>query len=148
MLREGSNGFNADQLSKYLATIDSADDELASLLGSYRASCKGPRERIKNAKGMAKEAGINMTAFNEYVAAHRAKRRQDKRLADLEPEDLDDYNAMVEALGEFGDTPLGAAALAKAKPRGEDALDGLGDDTSAAPAERADAEHLAELGRG
>ena len=144
MRTEGHNGFNADELNSYLDTIDNADNELASLLGGYRASCKGPRDRIKNAKLMAKEAGINMTAFNEVVAGHRAKRRQEKRVNDLEADDRADYEHMVDALGEFGDTPLGAAALAKAKPRGEDALDGLGD----APAGRADEAQLSELGRG
>lgn len=147
MTEHGANGFNPDQLGKYLDAIDKADDDLASLLGEYRASCKGPRGSIKNAKAMAKEAGINMTAFNELVATHRAQRRQDRRLNDLEADDLDDYQHMVEALGVFGETPLGAAALNRVKPRGEEALDGLAGETPP-PAGRADEGQLSELGRG
>lgn len=147
MKTQGHNGVKAEQLNSYLATIDDADDELASMLGAFRASCKGPRDRIKNAKAMAKEAGVNPVAFAELIAARRAERAKQKRLGDLEADDLDDYNAMVTALGEFGDTPLGSAALAKAKPRGEDALDGL-DDGHVPPPVRADEGQLAELGRG
>jgi hypothetical protein len=123
---ESPNGFNPDQLSNHLRIIDEADDELASLLGTYRADCKGPRARVKNAMAMAKDQGINMTAFRELVAAHRAQRKIEKRVADLEADDHDDFQAMVEALGEFGDTPLGAAAINRAKkPRGEEALNTL-----------------------
>jgi hypothetical protein len=120
----GSNGFDPDHLNKHLTIIDEAD-ELATLLGEYRQSRKAPRTRIKNAMAMAKEDGINLTAFREVVAARRAKRAQERRVADLEPDDLADYEEVQRALGEFGDTPLGAAALSKAKPRGEEAPDTL-----------------------
>lgn len=140
-----SNGFDPDQLNAFLATIDKADDELASLRGTYMQDCKGPRASIKNAKALAKKAGLNPAAFSEVVETRRAQRAEKQRLAKLEYSDLDDYNAMIAALGEFGDTPLGAAALAKAKPRGEEALDSL--DEGPLP-ERADEGQLAELGRG
>jgi hypothetical protein len=122
----GSNSFKGDQLEKHLRIIDAADDELASMLGSYRADCRGPRSRIKNAMAMAKQEGINMIAFREVVAVRRAQRALDRRLIDLEANDHDDFQAMVEALGAFGDTPLGAAALKRAKPRDEEALNTLG----------------------
>jgi hypothetical protein len=140
-----SNGFSPDQLNAYLAPIDKADEELASLRGEYMADCKGPRASIKNAKKLAKHAGINMAAFNELVETRRAARAKEQRLAKLEYSDLDDYNAMIAALGEFGDTPLGAAALERAKPRGEEALDSLDEGP---PPERADEARLSELGRG
>jgi hypothetical protein len=139
-----SNGFSPDQLNTYLAPIDKADEELASLRGEYMADCKGPRASIKNAKKMAKHAGINPAAFNELIETRRAARAKERRLSALEFSDLDDYNAMVEALGEFVDTPLGEAALAKAKPRGEEVLDSFNE----APPERADEARLSELGRG
>lgn len=67
----GSNGFALDHLNKHLTIIDEADDKLATLLGEYRQSCRAPRTRIKNAMAMAKEEGINLTAFREVVAARR-----------------------------------------------------------------------------
>jgi hypothetical protein len=122
----GSNGFDGAEIQKYLDTIDEADAELASALGSYRNSCKAPRARIKNAMKMAKGAGLNMTAFAEVVSVRRAKQKADARVAAMEHDDRDDYQAMVEALGTFADTPLGAAALQAHPGRGEEALDSLG----------------------
>ena len=142
---EGSNGFDPETLQRYLTPIDEADDELASLLGTYREGCIGPRARIKNAKAMAKKDGVNPTAFNELIATRRAERAKQRRLDAMEYDDRGDYEAMVAALGEFGDTALGAAALAAAKAKGEQALAGLGDGP---PPGRADAEALSQVGRG
>jgi hypothetical protein len=116
-----SNGFDPDVLNSHLKVIDEADTELASLLGEYRASCRGPRGRIKNMWAMAKEQGLNINALREVVALHRAQRKLDKNLAELERDDADDFDAMVRSLGEFGDTPLGAAALNRARPASSEA---------------------------
>ena len=59
-----------------------------------------------------------MNAFRAVVAEHRADRKIEKTLAELEADDAADFEAMRDALGAFGETELGAAALDKAKPRG------------------------------
>jgi hypothetical protein len=141
----GSNGFDPDLLNSYLSRIDEAYDELLSLKGEHMQACKAPRARIKNVKAEAKQAGLNMAAFNTAVAAHLAERKIGEKIAALEADDRADYEAMREALGPFGNTPLGEAALNRAKPRGEEALDTLGDGP---PPERTDEEALSELGRG
>lgn len=115
---EGSNGFDGEQLDKYLGEIDKADDELASLKSSHMEACKRPRGWLRDTMATAKEAGLNMTAFRAVVAEHRAERKVEQRIADLEADDAADYEAMQEALGAFGDTDLGKAALHKAKPKG------------------------------
>jgi hypothetical protein len=111
----------------YLEAIDRADDELLSLRGSYMAQCKGPRASIAEIKGAAREAGINMKAFNVVLKGHRADRAHEKRIAALEAEDAAAYEELEAALGDFGGTPLGSAALEGARPRRgrEDALDDL-----------------------
>jgi hypothetical protein len=116
---------NSQSPAEFLKAIDKADDDLMSLRSSYMSSCKGPRGAIKATMSQAREAGINMTAFRELLTQHREERRQDRRLGELEADDIAAFEEMVEALGEFGDTPLGDAALRKAKPRGEESLDGL-----------------------
>jgi hypothetical protein len=120
-----SNGFRAEQLKSYLDEIDAADDELASLKGDYMQKCKRPRGRVKETIATAKDAGINTKALRAVIADHRAKRKQERRVADMEADDADDYAAMQDALGAFGDTELGRAALDKAKRRGEETLAGL-----------------------
>jgi hypothetical protein len=144
-IRLDSNGFDGEQLDHFLRKIDEADAELASMRGSYMADCKGPRGRIKDIMNTAREAGVNLPAFRVLVEEHRTKRKQEAKRAALEFDERDAYNTMVAALGPFGDTPLGEAALAKAKPssRGEQALDGLAEEPA-----RPDEEQLNQVGRG
>ena len=117
MMERGSNGINGDQLKGYLEEIDSADDKLLQLKAEHMAACKGPRKRIKETMGEAKRDGVNMASFRTIVAAHRAERKIEERIAALEADDKADFESMQQALGDYGDTPLGAAALAKAKAR-------------------------------
>jgi F0F1-type ATP synthase membrane subunit b/b' len=124
-IREGSNGFDGDQLKGYLDEIKVADDELLSLKMDYMQKCKGPRAQVREIMAAAKEAGVNMKALREVVADDRTRRRRERRIAELEADDLQDYEAMCEALGDYGSTPLGEAALKRAKAN-EDALNSLG----------------------
>jgi hypothetical protein len=118
-------------ITGYLEAIDRADDELASLQGSYMSQCKGPRATIREVKGSAREAGVNMKAFDVLLKGHRDERKHAKRVAALEADDVDAYQEMEAALGEFASTPLGSAALEGARPkrggkrRKEDSLDTL-----------------------
>ena len=127
-MTETTNGYSSDLVKGLFAEIDKQDDELASLRGSYMEDCKGPRSAIKEIKGRAREEGINLVAFNELLAQHRTARAEQKRLAQMEPDDVDAFNLLEQALGEFVDTPLGAAAMDKARPKqsGDQVLDSLG----------------------
>jgi uncharacterized protein (UPF0335 family) len=121
---EGSNGFDPEQLANYLAEIDKCDDSLLSLKLEHLNNCKAPRARIKNLMKEARGAGLNMEAFRTVVAKHRSDRKIEQRLSELEADDAADYEEMLHALGEFGDTPLGEAALKRARPQ-DDKLDNL-----------------------
>jgi len=126
--RHNSNGYDAEQLGGYLDAIAREDDELLSLKGEYMAQCRGPRGRIKDVLLQAKEAGCNMVAFREVLAKHRADRKLDKRLAELEADDRMSFEAMLDALGpDFADTPLGKAALDRTRPlqQGDSTLNSL-----------------------
>jgi hypothetical protein len=122
-----TNGYDRDELERYLLAIDREDDTLDSLKGEHMAACKGPHSRIKETLAAAREAEINMVAFRAILAKRRAERKQAKRIAELEPDDANSYELMREALGDFGDTPLGQAALNRSKPRqdGDEALSQL-----------------------
>jgi uncharacterized protein (UPF0335 family) len=116
--RDGSNSFDGEQLEKYLKGIDKADDRLIKLKVEHMDACKGPRGQIRNIMKEARESGVNMEALRTVIAKHRAERKIEQRISELEDDDAADYEAMMEALGEFGDTDLGKAALRKAKPKG------------------------------
>lgn len=119
------NGGPLNGLKGYLSEIDLQDDELDRLRSDYMNLCKGPRQAIREIKASAREAGINMKSFAVVLAEHRDIRRHDKRVAGLELDDQASYEEMAAALGDFGSTGLGAAALARAKPE-EETLDSLG----------------------
>jgi hypothetical protein len=126
--RDGSNGtISGEQIQTYLAEIDEADDKLIELKIDHMNACKGPRGRIRDIMKGARASGVNMAALRALVAEHRAERKAEQRVAELEDDDRADYDAMQEALGAFGETELGQAALRKAKPKrkGDDALDSL-----------------------
>lgn len=118
------NGGPLHGLQGYLTSIDQQDDELEHLRGQYMAACKGPRAAIKDVMASAREAGINMKAFRALLTEHRDMRQHEKRVAALEADDQASYEEMAAALGEFGEFGLGAAALARTKPR-EETLDDL-----------------------
>jgi hypothetical protein len=120
----GFNGFNKTQISGYIAEIDLRDDQLDSLRSDYMLKCKTPRAAIREIKAAVKEAGINRKAFEELLTQHREDRAALKRVAAMEADDAADLEALQEALGEYADTPLGAAALKRAGA-GEETLDSL-----------------------
>lgn len=126
-MTEGSNGLSGEGLQRYLAEIDGADDELIALKIDHMNACKGPRGRIRAVMKEARESSENIEAFRVIVAAHRAERKIEARIEELEADDRADYDKMEEALGAFADTALGKSALSKAKPRnkGSDKLDAL-----------------------
>jgi uncharacterized protein (UPF0335 family) len=116
---------DGEQLDKYLRQIDKADDALVKLKVDHMDACKSPRGRIRNIMKEARESGVNMAALRTVIAAHRADRKIEQRISELEADDAADYEAMQEALGAFGDTDLGKAALRKAKTKGGEKLDTL-----------------------
>lgn len=110
-----------------LSEIDRHDDELDRLRGEYMAACKPSHESIREILKEARESGVNMRAFRIVLKGHRFERKQLAAIDELDGEEADAHAEMLEALGEFADTPLGAAAVAGTKPRRrrEDSLDSL-----------------------
>jgi uncharacterized protein (UPF0335 family) len=124
--RDGSNSLDGKQLETYLKAIDKADDRLINLKIEHMDACTGPRGQIRNIMKEARESGVNMQALRTVIAKHRAERKIEQRIAELEADAAADYEAMQEALGEFGETDLGKAALRKAKrSSGSEKLDTL-----------------------
>jgi hypothetical protein len=120
----GSNRPDREQLKGYLAEIDVAQSEIDSLRDDYVESCRPHREQIKAIKEVAKDAGVNMEAFNVLLGEHNAERRHKQRVAKLDLMDRADYEEMAQALGDFGSTPLGTVTLERAKAQ-EASLDSL-----------------------
>jgi predicted dinucleotide-binding enzyme len=111
-----TNGIDGEQLQQFVASIMAEHDELDTLKSEHMQACKGPRQRIKEIKADAKEAGLSRPAFSELLKTELAKRRERKRVAALEADDAAALEQMVEAMGDYGSTPLGAATIERARP--------------------------------
>jgi uncharacterized protein (UPF0335 family) len=98
------NGGPLSGLQGYLEKISKQDDELDTLRADYMNDCKGPRGAIKDIMASARDAGVNMKAFRELLA---------KRVDAMEADDAAAFDEMISALGDFVDTPLGGAAVAR-----------------------------------
>jgi hypothetical protein len=108
-----SNGYDGDQLKEYLEAIEAEHDELDKLKSAHMLACKGPRGRIKETMAAVREAEIKMPAFKAVLARRLAERKLARQVAELEDDDAHAHELMLAALGEFANTPLGRAAIAR-----------------------------------
>jgi hypothetical protein len=111
-----SNGYDGEELQRFLKAIARQDEELAKLKSEHMTKCKGPRGKIKDTMKAVREAEININAFRVKLAQQRDEIKHDKRVAVMEADDAEALEMIETALGQMADTPLGKAALARARP--------------------------------
>jgi hypothetical protein len=123
MAKDGSNGATPEQVKEAFDDIIGFYTELASERGTYMQRARQIRERMSEVYDSAAEKGITRRVLKAKVKEHLT---QEKLLAireGLEDDDRLEFDKLAEVLGDFGGTPLGAAALDKAKKA--DSLDEL-----------------------
>jgi hypothetical protein len=123
MATAGKNEFIDEQTAKRFfgevrKTFEDEDTERAS----FRGKCGAIKQRRKSVYERAESSGIpakilkaRITQWIEDKRIAEAKARRDGAV----PEDIDDrakFQSLCEALGDFRDLPLGAAAVDAAKP--------------------------------
>lgn len=118
----GSNGYDKVKLKQFVDAIEREQDKLDELKIDHMNACKGPRGRIKQITKAAREEDIDIDAFRVTLKRRMDERKHAKRVAELEDDSRDAYEMIEEALGEYADTPLGQAALARAKGEPLDSL--------------------------
>lgn len=113
-------------MNEVLHEIEGCLADLLSERGAYMNRCRAIRERITAAYDQAKDAGLPRKALKTLVKNREAVRKIEERIAALEEDEAANYAALQAALGDFADTPLGEAAMSRAKPKSEgDTLDSL-----------------------
>jgi hypothetical protein len=121
MATAGSNGFDPTIVQRFVKEIEKHKETLLSYQGSYMKQCRDVRDMIKKAKELAKGEGIPTKQLNALLKERDLQRKLEGIREDFEDqEDLDTYDQLKEALGDFGELPLGAAAL-DAKKQDDDA---------------------------
>lgn len=86
--------------------------------------CKTIRVIVADEYESASNRGISKKLLKKKIKERDLERKIDGITADLEDDERSEYEMLSEKLGEFGDTPLGAAALARADGNGTQARAG------------------------
>ncbi len=115
------NGYDPEKTASFVERVENLNARKESLHMDYMRECATIAEDIGEVLDEAKAAGLKKKSIKAVVKRHALERKIENIRDDMEPEDADDYDQVLQALGEFGDSPLGAAALAKAPKNGTEA---------------------------
>lgn len=106
--------FEGDVLAKYLETVAAAEQRMADRMQAASKKNQADRKLIKEATKELTESGYEA----KVLATVRRKAKLELKIETIDST-LDDsqketFASMIEALGEFADTPLGRAATDRA----------------------------------
>lgn len=115
MARPASENTPSDgHVKEAVANIEESYRKLDTERGIYMNKCKGIRNEMKDHYSDAANLGIAKKLLAKIIKERQYERKIDALTADLEPDERSELEMLVEKLGEFADTPLGKAAIAKA----------------------------------
>jgi hypothetical protein len=121
---EATNSPDDEDVKVAVKNIEERYADLASERGIYMQKCKRIREGMANDYDTAGNRGISKKLLKKIIKEREYERRIDALTLDLEPDERSELEMLVEKLGEFANTPLGAAAVARAD--GKATLAGVG----------------------
>ena len=87
--------------------------------------CRSIRESIASAYTLAKDRGVTKKLLKAKVKTHLLEKKIEDIEDGFEADERSEYERIGQALGDFGDLPLGQAALAAAQQRDREGLDDL-----------------------
>jgi uncharacterized protein (UPF0335 family) len=99
----------------FLKRVETLMAEIESERGTYMSLAKSLREDIKNVYVEARDQGVPGKALKGLVRYRELDRKQRAIGAGLDIDEQSTYEQLVEALGDFASSPLGAATLDVAK---------------------------------
>jgi hypothetical protein len=107
-----------------VADIEQCHTELLHERSVYMTACKRIRENISGHLDTASERGISKKLLRLIVKERGLERKINDLHDVLEPDEQSELEMLTEKLGDFVNTPLGGAAIAKAT--GADTLASVG----------------------
>jgi hypothetical protein len=120
-----ANEPSAEHVQEAVTALEKLDGDLLTARMAYMKQCKDIRKIKADEYDSASNRGISKKLLKKKLKERDLRRKVDGVTADLEDDERSEYQMLSEKLGEFADTPLGAAALAAAKP-GEHTLRSVG----------------------
>lgn len=120
------NGYDGDKLRAYVERIESLFEEIESSKGAHMNRCQKIRGSMEVVYEEAKALGIPKKVLKAHVDLRRLEAKKAKLVEKLTDEEVDDFQAMADALGDFATLPLGMAAVRRtADPGDADILNSL-----------------------
>jgi hypothetical protein len=117
-----SNEPDAEVTRRAVKEIEEHYIELLTERGSYMQRCRSIRDRIKGVYESAAESGVPRKELRGVIKQRALLRRADAVPEQFEPDQRELFELLKSQLGDFGQTPLGQAALARAQAETLDSL--------------------------
>lgn len=95
----------------YLARVENVLSDLETMKSEYMTACKAKRADIREIYKEAKDDDVPVRALRGLVKYRELERKQAALEETIPDEEVSEFQMLVEALGDFGDTELGQAAL-------------------------------------
>ncbi|MET3996039.1 glycerol-3-phosphate cytidylyltransferase-like family protein [Bradyrhizobium sp. S3.9.2] len=109
-----TNEPSTEHVQEAVDQIEKLDADLMAEKMAYMSKCKTIRKIKADAYDHASDQGISKKLLKKKIKERDLGRKIDRITADLEDDERSEYEMLSEKLGEFADTPLGSAALARA----------------------------------
>lgn len=113
-----TNEPSAEDVQAAVDAIEKLDADLLQVKMAYMSQCKNIRKIKAGEYEQAADQGINRKLLRVKVRERALERRIDDLTSEFEADERSEYEMLSQKLGEFGDLPLGQAALARTAKNG------------------------------
>jgi hypothetical protein len=110
-----ANEPSAEHVQEAVKAIEAIDADLLREKMAYMKRCKDLRAIKAGEYETASDHGISRKLLKKKIKERDLERKIDRLTDDMEPDERSEYEMLTEKLGDFGGTPLGKAALARAE---------------------------------
>jgi uncharacterized protein (UPF0335 family) len=108
---EGRNRANADEMASFVDKMEELETEKLREKMAYMERCRRIQTQINELLDDAKGQGLPKNVLKAVVKARDLERKADAVMEALEDDAQQIFKDIREALGDFADLPLGAAAV-------------------------------------
>lgn len=110
---EGRNRANADEMASFVDKYEELEKEALREKMTYMERCRRIREQQKDLLDDAKGQGLPKNVVKAVVKARDLERKIEALQEELEDDAAQIFKDIRDALGDYADLPLGAAAVAR-----------------------------------
>ncbi|WP_434712947.1 hypothetical protein NMA58_08175 [Rhizobium sp. YTUHZ045] len=117
---EGRNRANPSEMASFVDKFEELEKEILREKMSYMERCRRIRKEQSDLLDDAKSQGLPKNVLKAVVKARDLERRAESIMEELEDDAQQVFKDIREALGDFADLPLGAAAVEREETSDDD----------------------------